>query len=199
MKLKPEEGMLYFEIKGATDLVSAYVKVFEIVANHLKAADQDEKKEEEEEDVEEDEEGEEEEEEAEELPEPTLSITTDSDALPTWSQDLLTSAKSSAIFELIEKENTPRSLALNSLLDHYRRTPKNFNRQVMQRICDVTMEEVMSITKLYFRPLFINTSSCSVAAPSDLVPSIIKGLMDNCGKRLSLLPPVHQSEMAAFI
>lgn len=151
-----------FCILGAMDLLSAYCTAFDIILSHLN-----------------------------EINTPTTTpgevTTAPTDApsasatpapVPQWSDNLLSSAKSSAIFELIELENTPWALAHNSLIDYYRETPKNFNRAVMKRITRVTMDEVKLITKKYFKPLFINTTTCAVAAPKEEVPGIIKGLME---------------------
>ncbi|OXA55611.1 hypothetical protein Fcan01_08789 [Folsomia candida] len=182
LHLNPEEGMIYFELNDATDLVKAYTAAFKIILDHLKSESETQSV----------------------VSTVTIASTTTTTTVgneagvPIWKPELLTSAKSSAIFDLIEKENTPRNLALGSLLDYYRLVPTHFNRFVMQRISTVTLDEVRQMTKKYFQPLFIKTSTCSVAAPSEQVPSIIQGLMDNCGKRLSLLPPVHQSEMAVY-
>jgi len=180
IKLKPEEGMIYFEIIGATNLVAAYTEAFNIILEHLQEKEK-------------------------EVPDDGTESGSAPDSgsapeeEPIWTEHLLSTAKSAAIFTLIDKENTPKTLALSSLLDYYRQVPSSFNRFVMDRISTVTLDEIQLITRKYFRPLFINTSNCCVAAPNDDVSSIIKGLMDNCGKRLALLPPVHQSEMSNFI
>lgn len=174
IKLIPEQGLILFEIR-ATDLVKAYTVAFNIILEHLEEKTK--------EDTEDD----------------STEAGSAPEEEPIWTEHLLATAKSAAIFTLIDKENTPKTLALSSLLDYYRQLPSSFNRFVMDRISTVTLEEVQLMTRKYFRPLFINTTNCCVAAPNDDVPSIIKGLMDNCGKRLSLLPPVHQSEMSNFI
>lgn len=45
-----------------------------------------------------------------------------------WSQELLTSAKSSLIFEYVETEKTPLGLSSNSLHAYYRNMPENYTR-----------------------------------------------------------------------
>jgi Zn-dependent M16 (insulinase) family peptidase len=144
MKVKPNEGMVYFELKHCSDLVSAYCGAFDIIVSHLDEMDGRRPKEE----------------------------------APLWNETLLETAKSSVIFELIENENTPFALSMKSLIDYYHEVPADFRTKVMERVTNVTMDEVKKITKKYLRALFVEVSSCAVAAPKEKVPRIIKGLME---------------------
>jgi len=136
MKLKPTEGMLYFQLKSCSNLVKAYCGVFDIVVAHVQ------------------------------------------DDCPDWDETLLETAKSSVIFEIIEQCHTPVSLAMQSLLYYYHGVTPEFRHQLMENVTNVTLNDVKRITKKYFKPLFVNIASCTVAAPEERVSRIIQGLME---------------------
>jgi Zn-dependent M16 (insulinase) family peptidase len=176
--VRPDEGLIYFEIKNAMDLVNAYTAAYAIILEHVGQAPRKRTTLEEEqmrEVVE-----------TLDLKARTISVSTpnipersreqDEDEL--WSETLLRSAKSAAIFHLVEEENTPKTLAFTSLKNHFCGVSEDYGRALMARIPTLTMAEVKRVTKAWLGPLFGDTSTCAVAAPEKNVPGIIKGMME---------------------
>jgi len=119
-----------------------------------------------------------------------------------WSEEFLTSAKSSLIFEYIEGEKTPLALASTSLCSYFRNVPEGYTRfdfnnffsnsisfskivcnfciyfyfrGMIEKISAVQIEELRPIADKYFRPLFFENYVCSVVCPSDKVSAIAEG------------------------
>lgn len=71
-----------------------------------------------------------------------------------WEKLLFESAKSSLIFEIIEKEQSVGDLVLQSLLSYFKNVPHNYTQQMVQRVSAVTIEDMGRIASQYLKPLF---------------------------------------------
>ncbi|CAL8125775.1 unnamed protein product [Orchesella dallaii] len=113
------------------------------------------------------------------------------------SEELLTSAKSSLIFEYIETEKTPLGLSSNSLTAYYRNLPGNYTRLLIDKISEVKLSDVLPTTDKYLKPLFVDNYACSVVCPSDKVSAVTEGLTA-LGRKLTIMPSLANSFLAKW-
>lgn len=71
-----------------------------------------------------------------------------------WEKLLFESAKSSLIFEIIEKEKSVRDVVSQSLLSYFKNVPHSYNQQMVRRISAVTIEDTGRIATQYLKSLF---------------------------------------------
>ncbi|XP_015438659.1 PREDICTED: uncharacterized protein C05D11.1-like [Dufourea novaeangliae] len=71
-----------------------------------------------------------------------------------WEKLLFESAKSSLIYEIIEKEQSVCALVQQSLLSYFKNVSHNYTQQMVQRISTVTTEDMGRIASKYLTPLF---------------------------------------------
>ncbi|XP_076642310.1 uncharacterized protein C05D11.1 [Halictus rubicundus] len=71
-----------------------------------------------------------------------------------WEKLLFESAKSSLIFEIIEKEQSVGDLVQHSLLSHFKNVPHNYTQKMVQRISAVKIEDMGRMATKYLTPLF---------------------------------------------
>lgn len=71
-----------------------------------------------------------------------------------WETLLFDSAKSSLIFEIIQKEKTVGNVVTQSLLSYFKKVPHDFNSQMVQRISTITKEDLNRVADRYMKPLF---------------------------------------------
>lgn len=114
---RPNEGLLYFTLYRATNVVAAYRETQSIVEAQLRP-----------------------------------------DAV--WDETLLASAKSSLIFEIIERERSVGDLVVQALLGSFKQVSVEYNQQLVQQVNGVTVEELQSVGERYVAKLF----GCAAAA-----------------------------------
>ncbi|XP_025203253.1 uncharacterized protein C05D11.1-like isoform X2 [Melanaphis sacchari] len=87
-----------------------------------------------------------------------------------WDMTLFESAKCSVIFEIAEREKSIGDLITQSVLFHFTNLPPNYNRNLIQKISEVTLEELPLIGNKYVMPLFnpSYTRTAMVCPPSKL-------------------------------
>ena len=71
-----------------------------------------------------------------------------------WEKLFFESAKSSLIFEIIEKEQSVGDLVNQSLLLYFKNVPHNYTQQMVRRISAVTIDDMSRIASQYLKPLF---------------------------------------------
>lgn len=71
-----------------------------------------------------------------------------------WEKLFFESAKSSLIFEIIEKEQSVGDLVNQSLLLYFKNVPHNYTQQMVRRISAVTIDDMNRIASQYLKPLF---------------------------------------------
>ncbi|XP_046995924.1 uncharacterized protein C05D11.1-like isoform X1 [Schistocerca americana] len=71
-----------------------------------------------------------------------------------WDQTLFDSAKSSLIFEIIEREKSVGDVVTQSLLSYFKGVDQNYNRHLVQLISQVTVEDLTQIGPKYVAQLF---------------------------------------------
>lgn len=108
---RPNEGLLYFTLYRATNVVAAYKETAAIVAAQLRP-----------------------------------------DAV--WDETLLASAKSSLIFEIIEREKSVGNLVVQALLGSFKGVPVGYNRQLVREVNDVQLADLQRVGEAYVAKLF---------------------------------------------
>ncbi|KAL2723884.1 uncharacterized protein V1478_008397 [Vespula squamosa] len=85
-----------------------------------------------------------------------------------WEKLLFESAKSSLIFEIINKEKTIDDVVKQSLLFYFKKVPHDYNNQMVRRISSVTIEDLNRVAIRYVKPLFYpsETKTTIVCHPS---------------------------------
>jgi len=71
-----------------------------------------------------------------------------------WTEVELESAKSSLIFEIIEKVQTPASASHQCMLADLRGIPLEYNRDLIQKVPHVSIKDLQRIGPKYIAPLF---------------------------------------------
>ncbi|XP_060831851.1 uncharacterized protein C05D11.1-like [Bombus pascuorum] len=91
-----------------------------------------------------------------------------------WERLLFESAKSCLIFEIIGKEQSVGDVVQQSLLSYFKNVPHDYTQQMVQRVSEVTIEDMSRIASQYLKPLF-DPKQCKttiVCHPSK-VPEIV--------------------------
>ena len=85
-----------------------------------------------------------------------------------WELNFFNSAKSSLIFQIINKESTAKSLVTQSLLSYYQNVSHDYNRQFIKAVLDVTLEDIKRVTFQYVKKLLESKmcKTCVVCHPS---------------------------------
>lgn len=78
-----------------------------------------------------------------------------------FDQTLLESAKSSLIFELIEREKTVGDLVSQAMLNSFKGVPKDYNKLLVDRISTISVEDLRRVGTKYLASMF-KPSHCKV-------------------------------------
>lgn len=88
----------------------------------------------------------------------------------TWDKTLLESAKSSLIFELVEREKSIDNVVLQNFITVcFRRINRitDLNQVYIRQIKDVTIEDMISVGKKYVSNLFTSDARTTIVCHSD--------------------------------
>uniref|UniRef100_A0A2S2PA73 Presequence protease, mitochondrial n=1 Tax=Schizaphis graminum TaxID=13262 RepID=A0A2S2PA73_SCHGA len=87
-----------------------------------------------------------------------------------WDMTLFESAKCSIVFEIAEREKSIGDLITQSVLFHFRNLSPDYNRNLIKRISEVTLDDLPLIGNKYVMPLFnpTCTRTAMVCPPSKL-------------------------------
>jgi len=99
-------------------------------------------------------------------------ITSHIEDIDSWNDTLFESAKSSLIFELIEKEKSLGEVVQESLLSSLKGVDRKFNRNFLEMIDQVTKEDLAKIASVYLTPLFSGETRTTVVCSPGKVKSI---------------------------
>jgi len=108
-----------------------------------------------------------------------------------WDETLFESAKSSLIFELIEREKSISEAVQESIISSFKGVDRKYNRQFLELIDKVNREELVNVGLKYLAPLFEeNTRTTIVCSPAKL--GEIKDGFGGIGVALKVLDSVDQ-------
>ncbi|XP_077543701.1 uncharacterized protein LOC144155876 [Haemaphysalis longicornis] len=71
-----------------------------------------------------------------------------------WDEELVEAARSSLMFELIEKEKGVSEVALQSLLAYHRNIDTNYTRNLLEKVAAVTLPDMIRVGKQYLSSVF---------------------------------------------
>lgn len=109
-----------------------------------------------------------------------------------WDNTLLESAKSSLIFELIEKEKSVGEVVQQSLVSSFKGTDKNYNREFLASVDRVTVEDLVRVGNLYMAKLFEpSLSRTSLVCNPSKMEEIKKGFTE-LGLELTVVDSIEQ-------
>uniref|UniRef100_A0A1B6DB00 Peptidase M16C associated domain-containing protein n=1 Tax=Clastoptera arizonana TaxID=38151 RepID=A0A1B6DB00_9HEMI len=96
-----------------------------------------------------------------------------------WEKPLFDSAKSSLIFEIIEREKSIGDVVAQSLLSYFKNVDHNYNRWLVELISNVTTEDLCRVGPRYVTSLFDpkNSKTTLVCHPSK-VDEVVNGFKD---------------------
>lgn len=110
-----------------------------------------------------------------------------------WDSNLLESARSSLIFEVIEREAVVSGVVQQSLLSYFRRVPHSYNKDLIDRIATITIEDVKRVALKYFVPLVQpNTSRTVIVCHPSKVQEIVVEL-GKLGHNLEIIESLEDS------
>ncbi|XP_072172090.1 uncharacterized protein C05D11.1-like [Diadema setosum] len=149
MYVRPEEGLLYFQLFKCTHVVSAYRQAKEIVEGYLNGKTE-------------------------------------------FTSDQLEAAISSVLYEVIEREETVASTSNESLLNYFRGVGQSYNRELLKKISDVKVADLMRVGETYFRPLFDpSKAKCALCCQPSKVDEIREAFKE-FGRELSVMPSLEE-------
>ncbi|KAK0087176.1 hypothetical protein PV325_001628 [Microctonus aethiopoides] len=79
-----------------------------------------------------------------------------------WERLLYDSAKSSLIFEIVEREKSVGDTVSQSLLSYFKNVSHDYNRLMVQKIYAVSIKDLTRIANKYIKPIF-NSEECKTA------------------------------------
>ncbi|XP_023340158.1 uncharacterized protein C05D11.1 [Eurytemora carolleeae] len=100
---------------------------------------------------------------------------------------LLEAAKSSLIFELIEKEKTIGEVVGESLISSFKGVDREYNREFLRRINNVSVEDLKRVGNKYIAPLFTPSSWTAVVCSPAKLQEIRDSFISE-GLELRILP-----------
>lgn len=104
----------------------------------------------------------------------------------------LESAISSVIFEIVEREKSVSSAASQSLMSQFRGVGPDYNRNLLKRIPQVSLEDLMKVGHKYIAPLFDPAqSSCAICCHPSKVEEI-REEFNSISKPLSVVKSLEE-------
>jgi len=92
-----------------------------------------------------------------------------------WDETLFESAKSSLIFELIEKEKSLGEVVQESLLSSFKGVDREYNRKFLEMVDQVTLDDLARVGPQYLAPLFSENARTTVVCSPGKVQEIKDG------------------------
>lgn len=109
-----------------------------------------------------------------------------------FSQVELESARSSLIFEIIEEEKTVTNVAQQSLLSYFKGVDHKYNKEMLEKIAKVTIDDLKQIGSTYIEPLFDTSKArTAVCCNPSKVEEIVKDFKE-IGVNLTVLESLEE-------
>ncbi|XP_046403336.1 uncharacterized protein C05D11.1-like [Ischnura elegans] len=111
----------------------------------------------------------------------------------TWEEALLESARSSLIFEVIEREKSVRDVVSQSLLSYFKGIGHDYSRHLVSLIPNVTVEDLKRVGKQLVAPLFDpKRSMTTIVCHPSKVEEVVMGFKET-GRTLAVCPSLEKS------
>ncbi|GAB0090020.1 Peptidase_M16 domain-containing protein [Sergentomyia squamirostris] len=104
---------------------------------------------------------------------------------PLWDPTLLESARSSLIFELIDRERSLGDVVSQCLLSSFKKIPIDYNRVIVGKIGSITEEDLSRVGKKYVENLFSSRAKIAIVCHPDRSSDIAAGF-EQMGHPLSV-------------
>lgn len=86
---------------------------------------------------------------------------------------LLESAKSSLIFEIIQREKTVGDLVVQTMLNSFKGVPATYNKDLVEKVTDVSVSDLRRVGSKYFKKMFqASNSKVAIVCHPDKVESV---------------------------
>lgn len=92
-----------------------------------------------------------------------------------WDESLLESAKSSLIYEIIERERSIGNLVSQGMLFSYKQVPSNYNQMLVKQVNKVTLAQLADVGEKYMSKLFSEIAKTGVVCHPDKVKEVTEG------------------------
>lgn len=90
-----------------------------------------------------------------------------------FDQTLLESARSSLIFEIIEREKTVSLLEQQAFLSSFKGVPLDYNKKIVNEIAEITTDDLRRVGKIFFGSIFNpDTAKIVIVCHPDKVESV---------------------------
>jgi len=101
------------------------------------------------------------------------------DGTDEWDVSLIESARSSLIFELIQNQETVKSISLLSLVMHLNSLDEDYNKKLLRQVSEITVDDIKRVGPLYVPALFdAKKSWLAVCCHPSKVDEIVAGLKE---------------------
>lgn len=90
-----------------------------------------------------------------------------------WDKSLLESAKSSLIFEIIERERCIGNLVRQSLLSSFKNVNADYNKILVKKVNEVTLEDLDHVGQQYVAPLFSSKSKTAIVCHPEKIDELV--------------------------
>ncbi|XP_064646790.1 uncharacterized protein C05D11.1-like [Lineus longissimus] len=105
----------------------------------------------------------------------------------------LETSKSSLIFEIIERETSVSDASVQSMLSYFRGVHKNYNRELLQKVSAVTLDDLETVGARYFLTLFDPyKANVAVCCHPNKVTEIKEGFKTEFGRDLKVLESLDE-------
>lgn len=71
-----------------------------------------------------------------------------------WEKVLYESAKASLIFQIVDREASVGDVVSQSILSYFKNVPHDYNRQMVQKVHSVDINDLDRVANKYLKPLF---------------------------------------------
>ena len=116
-----------------------------------------------------------------------------------WEDSLLQSARSSLIFELVEREKTVADVVAQSVRSYLNKTPVDYHKRLINSVAVVTMDQMQRACRLHLTPLLDPSKSCcSVICHPSKLDEIVTGV-NALGQSVQRFTSIDESPLSHLI
>ena len=112
---------------------------------------------------------------------------------------MLQSARSSLIFELVEREKTVADVVAQSVRSYLNKTPVDYHKRLINSVAVVTMDQMQRACRLHLTPLLDPSKSCcSVICHPSKLDEIVTGV-NALGQSVQRFTSIDESPLSHLI
>jgi len=116
-----------------------------------------------------------------------------------WEDSLLQSARSSLIFELVEREKTVGDVVAQSVRSYLNKTSVDYHKRLIDSVAVVTMDQMQQACRVHLMPLLDSSKSCcSVICHPSKLDEIVTGV-NALGQSVQRFTSIDESPLSQLI